>query len=274
MWFKEAYISSISEENSSMSSKSGFRLIILSIESSFIPIVDVIFEHRLYLPSVGFFIALVTLAVWAIDKIGATRPIVGKVAALSLGLIVIALGVGTFRRNAIWLSNEVLWHDVVVKSPRNGRAHYNLGIAYDKQRRFSEAAIEYQEVINLDVKLKDSDAHSKLAMSYTNMQRYEDAIREYKVALRIKPDAADVCCNLGIDYAQLGNFDLAIESLAHSVRLSPANEMYRNNLAFALWKQGRLEEAVHEYQTVLMYNPNDATALTALQEIRYKKSVN
>lgn len=39
----------------------------LSVESSIIPIRDVIFEHRLYLPSVGFFIAFSTAVFNAID---------------------------------------------------------------------------------------------------------------------------------------------------------------------------------------------------------------
>ena len=53
----------------SLSSSPGLRLIAfgifwffitLSVESTIIPIKDVIFEHRLYLPSVGFFIAAIT----------------------------------------------------------------------------------------------------------------------------------------------------------------------------------------------------------------------
>lgn len=40
-------------------------LIILSPTSSFIPIIDVIYEHRVYLPSLGFFVASVLL----VDKL-------------------------------------------------------------------------------------------------------------------------------------------------------------------------------------------------------------
>jgi len=41
----------------------------LSVESSIIPIADVIFEHRLYLPSVGFFIAITSALFWAAERL-------------------------------------------------------------------------------------------------------------------------------------------------------------------------------------------------------------
>ena len=44
--------------------------ITISVESSFIPIVDLIFEHRVYLPSVGFFIALTTGIFLLLNKFG------------------------------------------------------------------------------------------------------------------------------------------------------------------------------------------------------------
>ena len=42
----------------------------LSVESSIIPIVDVIYEHRLYLPSVGFFLAFMSGMVFIREKFG------------------------------------------------------------------------------------------------------------------------------------------------------------------------------------------------------------
>ena len=43
--------------------------ITLSVESSFIPIVDVIFEHRIYLPSVGLFLSLTAVVYLLLNKI-------------------------------------------------------------------------------------------------------------------------------------------------------------------------------------------------------------
>ena len=46
----------------------------LSVGSSVIPIADVIFEHRVYLPSAGFFIAPATLLFAAAERAKTTAP--------------------------------------------------------------------------------------------------------------------------------------------------------------------------------------------------------
>ena len=94
----------------------------LSVESSVIPIMDVIFEHRLYLPSVGAFIALATCWGMVAKRLGAKRKEWLTAAAALAGLSVLALAGATYARNEVWRSQERLWQDVVnkiVNAPRN-----------------------------------------------------------------------------------------------------------------------------------------------------------
>ena len=87
----------------------------LSVESSIIPIKDVIFEHRTYLPSFGGYLALVALTAMALRRMpGGDRP------ALLLGLfflIGILLGTATWQRNRVWLNSSAFWDDAVSKEP-------------------------------------------------------------------------------------------------------------------------------------------------------------
>ena len=47
----------------------------LSPTQSFVPVVDVIFEHRAYMPSIGFFLFFVVAYEWVFDRLGAKKPV-------------------------------------------------------------------------------------------------------------------------------------------------------------------------------------------------------
>jgi len=52
--------------------------------------------------------------------------VAAKIAAIcTVALFLCANGYVTFQRNRVWKSEETLWHDVVLKSPRNGRGLMN-----------------------------------------------------------------------------------------------------------------------------------------------------
>ncbi len=51
-----------------------------------------------------------------------------KIAATcAVALFLCANGYATFQRNKVWKTEETLWQDVVIKSPRNGRGLMNYG---------------------------------------------------------------------------------------------------------------------------------------------------
>ncbi|WP_243688246.1 hypothetical protein [Geotalea toluenoxydans] len=100
--------------------------ITLSVESSFIPIVDVIFEHRVYLPSVGFFIAVATLIVLGVEKLSLGRPRAANGLLVAMLLLSCVLALLTFNRNRVWADEITLWEDVAAKSPNLSRPWNNL----------------------------------------------------------------------------------------------------------------------------------------------------
>ena len=82
--------------------------IAFSIESSIIPIADVIFEHRIYLPSIGFCMVAAFLA---------TTYLPSRVGVPLLVCAVVLLGGATFKRNLVWGDEVRLWLDNLAKSP-------------------------------------------------------------------------------------------------------------------------------------------------------------
>ena len=132
--------------------------ITLSVESSFIPIVDVIFEHRVYLPSIGFFIALTTGIFLLLNKYGQRK--LHAIGVTIFMVVIIGFSVLTYLRNNVWSSDIALWQDNVEKSPKKDRPHINLGFVLNKQGRTEEAIEHY--LLALQINPDSEKAHNNL----------------------------------------------------------------------------------------------------------------
>jgi tetratricopeptide (TPR) repeat protein len=230
----------------------------LSVESSIIPIADVIFEHRVYLPSVGFFLALSSVvalvaARWE-DRTGAVK----KALTIALSLLVVALSAATYARNVVWQDRVGLLEDDVRKSPGKARTHSSLGGLYAEQGRMNEALRHLRTAIAL--KPGYAEAHYSLGIAYAGLGRMEEAIYEYQLAIRIRFEYAEAHGNLGLVYAKLGRIEEAIREYRTALMITPYSAGIRNNLGNAYRKLGRRDEAVNEYLAALRLKPGFAEA--------------
>jgi tetratricopeptide (TPR) repeat protein len=191
----------------------------LSVESSVVPIKDVIVEHRMYLPSVGAAVAFGTALLWGLERLR-LRAALGLQCAVALLLSCGPLAAATFRRNAVWKDELTLWTDVVAKSPRKARPHHSLALAH-------------------------------LARGAP-----EEAVREFLIALRIRPWYPEALTNLGNAYAGLGQFDDAMRQYRRAVLVAPRLAEAHNNLGTALERAGERDEAVREYREAVRLDPN------------------
>ncbi|MDP2158148.1 MAG: tetratricopeptide repeat protein [Nitrospirota bacterium] len=203
----------------------------LSVESSVIPINDVIFEHRVYLPSVGFFIVLAS-AIELLGMIVKRKTLYARAVIYLIAFVIFILSVSTVARNSVWKDNVTLWSDVTKKSPDKSRPHYNLGNAYRDKGRFNEAITEY--LAALKIRPDHLLAHNNLGVVYAELGRFNEAISQYLIALIIKPDDADAHNNLGSAYAELGRFDEAINQYLIALKIKPTDKNARQNLEYLL----------------------------------------
>jgi len=230
----------------------------LSVESSIIPIDDVIFEHRLYLPSVGFFMAFMSGIVFIYVRLANRTNVVVKVFMPVMILMVISLSLTAYARNMIWRDAVTLWEDVVKKSPYSARPHYNLGASYQAQGRLDDAVREYQTTIKL--KPDEVSPHYNLGIAYRAQGRLDDAVREYQTAIRLRPDYPEIHYNLGQVYLDQGRFDDAVREYQMSIKLRPDYADAHNNLGAVYQHQGRLDDAVKEHQTAIKLKPDHLDA--------------
>jgi hypothetical protein len=174
-----------------------FFLLTLAPSSSFFPLLDYAAERRLYLPSIGFFVAALAIAaaIWH-----STR----KMPWIALGLILIAYSAGTFERSHVWAGNLTLWQDTAHKSPLKYRAHNNLGVEYTRRQRYADAAEAFTRAEQLAIPDSGDHAHilNNLGLSYANRGMYAQAIECYEKAIRIT-DVAEFRTNLAIAQVRL-----------------------------------------------------------------------
>jgi hypothetical protein len=116
-----------------------------AVESSIIPIRDVIFEHRTYLPNFGLCLCVAWLLV-------AELPRTARGARLAWGvvpLMLVLLGVTTWRRNQDWRDPIRLWRSNAALAPTKPRVWAILGRYLLEANRPEEGARALQEAVRL-----------------------------------------------------------------------------------------------------------------------------
>lgn len=236
--------------------------IALSVESSVIPIKDVINEYRLYYPSVGFCIAVMSVVLWLVEK----KERRAKMTALTaLSGIIILFSALTLMRNNVWADRVALWEDTVRKSPNKARPHYNLGYDYLRQGRVADASREFQTAILL--KPDFADAYNNLGDIYASQGRMDAAIDVFNKAVEADPFFAVAYNNLGTIYDERGQFDEAAAGYRAAIKLKPDYIDARLNLGNLLIKADRISEAAIEFQNVLEFAPYNEEASDKLRSL-------
>jgi len=276
----------------------GWFFVTLGVESSIIPIRDVIFEHRVYLPSAGASVSLAAALLHGVERL---RLRISPALQCAAALLVTAgpLGAATYARNFVWKDEVSLWSDVVARSPLKARPHNNLGLAYQQVGAAADAVREGREAVRLEPEA--GHAHYNLANAYAQSRELDDAIREYREAIRLTPGLAKAHNNLGLaleaqdrlveaaaeyreavrldatsakphdnlgrSYARNGQLDGAIAQYREAIRLAPWLGEARSHLGSALYAKGQHEDAVREYLAALEILPTDAATLDALGHV-------
>ncbi|HDK41675.1 MAG TPA: tetratricopeptide repeat protein [Nitrospirae bacterium] len=216
--------------------------ITLSVESSIIPIRHVIFEHRLYLPSVGFFIAAAAVT----DQLLPRKAL----KTLLIALIIVLLSFATYSRNNLWKDPVALWKDTVDKSPLSADPHNALGAVYMEAGLFKDAISEFEKA--LELKPDSATALYNLGNIYLESGLTDKAVENYLKALDHKSHhAAQIHNGLGLAYKAGGDYKEAIRQFKSAVAVNPAYRLAYYNAANTYSKMEDFHEAVEYYEKAL-----------------------
>jgi tetratricopeptide (TPR) repeat protein len=199
----------------------------LAVESTLVPIVDVLYEHRVYLPSVGLFCGagvLVALGLHRLQPRHAARGLVVGAAVLS-----VVLGAATFKRNRAWASEISIWSDAAEKSPNKSRPHLNLGTALVQAGRLEEASVALGRAVARDP--ASFYARAQLGAALLALGRAGEAEAELREAVRLAPRDPEALFNLGIVLLRTGRKDEARPVLTRFLEVAPASYANARSLA-------------------------------------------
>jgi len=148
----------------------------LVIESSFVP-VELVFEHRTYLPST-FILLLAVVPFYSL--LLKNRKLFYTICTI----ILVTLTILTYERNKIWQDNRTLYLDCLKKSPNKYRVHYNLAHEYERLFEMDKAIQHYR--IAIDSKpnnINSIRARKRVATILAQKGRYQEAIIEMSIVL-------------------------------------------------------------------------------------------
>jgi protein O-mannosyl-transferase len=230
-----------------------------------------------------------------LPRSGSTIAIPRRRLVLSAGLcgiLLVSLGLLTWRQTAEYHDLSALYTATLQKNPDCWMAHYNLGIVLSEQGEADQAIDHYRRAVALRpdyaeahynlgrllveqgqlddaiahyeraaaINPADAEAQNNLGVTLFGIGRPDDAIAHYQKALEIRPDYAEASCNLANALIAKGDFDGAIALYKACLAAMPDQEEAQYNLASALLRRGRTDEAIIQYQKVLQMQPESADA--------------
>lgn len=213
----------------------------LAVESTFISIKDVYFEHRLYFPSAGFVLFLIGMITYERKKRKNVfrNPII-VLTVLSLALIPVYTGI-TIYRNYIYSDSIRLWTDTANKAPLSDRAHNSLATAYLNA---------YEEKKN-------------------NTSYLDQAEAEFKIAISLNDNNNTAHTNLSKVYLLRGDYHNCIIEAKRSLGIAKSEYAWFN-LGSAYKKTGRTSEALSAFHEGYNFNSHSGFILYALGETYYE----
>lgn len=210
-----------------------FFLINHLIESSVIPL-EIIFEHRNYLPSMFLFFPVSLGILSGMKYYHVQNRMVYRFLVSALTLLVFCLGFGTYVRNMAWRTQKTLWEDALAKAPESPRPYHNLAWGYyEKKGDYAEAIKLYEKAASLGYVCKTNRAQPYYGIGciYDKLGNYEKAISNYKKAIDITYTYQKPHYKLAVDLIRLKKFGEAEKHADFLLSIVPGDASY-------LWLKG------------------------------------
>jgi tetratricopeptide (TPR) repeat protein len=222
----------------------------LVIESSVICL-ELIFEHRTYLPAM-FFLLFFTILLSRIFK--------NKLLLYTLFTSLILLfSFWTYERNKVWQDPVTFWADSVQKSPGKARIYVNLGNAYFKKNDLEEAEKNYLTALSL--KPDFHEAYYNLGIIHYKRGDNNKALELFVKAIELHPVYLEAYLNIGGVMLRVNQIDAAITAFSRALFLSPQNLTANLELGKILIKEGKIEQALFFLNNALRKDPSSVKVL-------------
>ncbi|MGD8948222.1 MAG: tetratricopeptide repeat protein [Desulfobacterales bacterium] len=218
------------------------------IESSIIPL-ELIFEHRNYLPSMFLFLPIAYGIVSMIEHYKQKNLALSRVLVIFSALLLVCFGSSTHIRNMAWATEKSLWEDAIKKAPNSNRPLHNLAWGYYvKIGRYDKALELYARSLDLqrNNNFSKSLALNNMALIYFHKKDVMRAIGLWKQALELNPDLEIIQFRYAIGLTEMGDFENALETINQLLSRRPHHLDYN-------YLKGRILLMKKDYNSALKY---------------------
>ena len=232
--------------------------ITISVESTVIPIKAVIAEHRLYLPSVGAFVAVSCLLASIFFRPPKRRYFTVQSALCLILVLTVVLSAATFKRNKAWQDGVTFWTTEARYSPGRADVLNNLGAALWRAGRYDDAVESYRRALLIWPGY--ANAHNNLGVALMAAGDYEGAVGEYMTAIMYDANKAEAYHNMGLAYETKGHLKRAAAEYRRALVLRPDYIGARISLGIAIGNLGDLGGAAREFKRAIVLDGENPKA--------------
>jgi hypothetical protein len=208
-------------------------------------------ERYLYVPSAGFAILAGMLIALRPRRAGGRLALLGMAFA-----ILVAFGGMTLTRSRVWKDDLTLYRDLLRTTPGLVSAHYNLGTKLIETGDLEAAIFHLEQAVGLapDQALFTNN----LGLAYFRAGRSTEALATYRRALELDPTMWEAWDGISAVLIRAGRLEEGIEACRRSISIRPENPTAHLNLIVGLARSGRHDEARAELDVLERLSPEFA----------------
>ncbi|MBW8863925.1 MAG: tetratricopeptide repeat protein, partial [Verrucomicrobia bacterium] len=165
-------------------------------------------DRYTYIPSIGFFIALIFLARDFAVQLQMPKIVQHGLMTLAAATCILV----TEHQLQFWHDGETLFRRVLAVTPANDVALINLGVALQSQDRLEEALPIYRQAEKINS--TRYQLHNNIGDILGHMGRHAEALAEYQQAIALRPDNAHLHLSAGMELAALDRFAGALSEFS------------------------------------------------------------
>lgn len=236
-----------------------------TVESTILPL-ELIYEHRNYLPSMLFFVPLAVLFVKSIDYFSYKKSMQIIITAFTI-LVIVGQGHATYMRNEIWKTQGSLWLDSTAKAFKLSRPHMNLGKYYYDNGFIGKAILENHIAIKFNRYLNTGyrvAPHLNLIICYFALQDYDNVIKQCTLAQKINPNIRSTYDHMASALTEKGDLDAAFDNIKKSLSMNKNNARAYHILGRILLEQKHPQAAILEFNKALSLGSNSIETIIYL----------
>jgi len=223
-------------------------------------------DRYAYLPMIGLFL----MSVWLIADAAESKHISKALVAVPAALVLLMLGVLTYRQLAHWHDGETLWRYTISVTERNYLAHDNLAMVMNGEGRPDEAIMEF--LASEQFHQYPPDQLLKIGLYEQRNGHFQGAIEQYQKVTGSATDPklrAAAWSQTASAYVQLGNYEQARKSYESGLQQNPNDPAALVGSAMLAEREGNFSEAVTRLNQAMKVQPTDVGFLLLADALRH-----